>query len=146
MNTHQLEYIGKRLCKEFNGVVAADRLTPTNGYFIVNVDEQDKPGSHWVCIYFNDDCCELWDPAGNPASKYHQCWEDMMLSHSKRYKYNSRAVQDPLTSTCGQFTLYYLFNRCEGRSMEDIVRLLGNGTEENERRVTQFVSRLVYDM
>ncbi len=144
MNTLQLEFIGKNLCQEFLGAVAADQVTIANGYYIANVGKKNTRGTHWVCIYFNEICSEFFDPAGNHPLTYHRSWHDMMLTHSGKYKYNSKAVQAPLNSTCGQFTLYYLFNRYYGRSMEDIVRSLENDSlNQNERKVTDFVTRLV---
>ncbi len=144
MNTLQLNYIGKSLCPEFISAVAADQVTIKNGYYIANVGKKDTRGTHWVCIYFNEACSEFFDPAGNHPLTYHRAWHDMMLTHSGKYKYNSKAVQAPLTSTCGQFTLYYLYNRHYGRSMESIVRSLENGSlYGNERKVIDYVSRLV---
>ncbi len=144
MDTVQLNFIGSSLCHQFNAALAADEITIRNGYFIVNVGKKNTKGSHWVCIYFDPTCSEFFDPAGKHPLVYHRSWHDMMLSHSGRYKYNSKPVQAPLTSTCGQFVLYYLFNRYHGRSMEDIVRSLENDSlNGNEKRVTQYVSRLI---
>ena len=145
MDTLQLEYVASRLCPEFIGCVAADMVTPKNGYYIVNVGKKNTEGSHWVCMYFNETCSEAFDPAGIAPSIYHESWDRMLLSHGGKYKYNSKPVQAPLTSTCGQFVLYYLFHRYNGQSMESIVHSLENGMlKGNEEKVTKFLTRLIH--
>ncbi len=144
MDTIQLDLMGSKICPEFLGCVAADMVEIANGYYIVNVDKKNTKGSHWVCIHFDEACSELFDPLGRHPLSYHKAWHDKMLAHSGRYRYNSKPVQGPLTSTCGQFVLYFLYHRCNGFDMEQIVHSLESATlNENERRVTKFLSRLV---
>ena len=61
MNTFQLAQV---LTKDpftkvsFSGVYACDELTfiETNEYpksFVVNTDPMERPGTHWIAIYFN---------------------------------------------------------------------------------------------
>lgn len=50
-NTDQLDKLGKHLFgRTFKGVFPADYELPSRGYFIVNRDPADKPGSHWLAV------------------------------------------------------------------------------------------------
>ena len=36
----------------FHGVFAVDQLPSVcNGMYVINSDEQDKPGEHWLAVY-----------------------------------------------------------------------------------------------
>ena len=51
--TSELDSVGRTLFpKKFKGVFARDSLPHpvTSGYYIVNLDRHDEPGSHWVAI------------------------------------------------------------------------------------------------
>ncbi len=146
MDTLQLEYVATEICPEFQAIVAADELKSKvrNGYFIANVGKKNTKGSHWVAFYFNETCSEFFDSLGNEPKKYHVEWEQLLLKHSSRYKYNTKNVQAPSTSTCGQFVLYYLANKSVGKSIEDITDSLESGSfKENDTLVVNYLTRLI---
>ena len=71
--TSELERIGKTLFpQKFLGVFARDKKPPLshNGYMIVNLDNSNEPGSHWIAIA-ND---MFYDSFGRSARqlKFHE--------------------------------------------------------------------------
>ena len=43
----QLNKLAKKYLPEFQGVYASDRIPCKHGYYIINLDRSDEPGSHW---------------------------------------------------------------------------------------------------
>ena len=125
MNTHQINAIlsydsmTKHL---FQGVYAVDVLPTTcEGMYVINTDEQDQPGSHWVAVY-ND---EYFDSFGFPPLD--QRIKDFM---NPTFVYNKVHLQQILTNACGFYCAYYLLERARGQSMEDIVHILMNSDSD----------------
>lgn len=107
----------------FRGVYPID-LLPTNkkkkrGVYIVNLDPSTGEGSHWVAV----------DIGGGKTrniyfDSYGMAAQDKRLKKflGKHYKKNLKRLQHPLTTTCGQWCLYFLLRRSENWSMEEIVK------------------------
>ena len=111
------------------GVFARDQL-PTNieNYpygFIVNTDTGNLPGRHWLAFYYtSEDISEFFDSYG----------------HSPEHFPFESSLQGRTSDVCGQYSLYYLLDRCRGVSMKTIVDQFGNNKEENDTFVHNFIS------
>ena len=70
--------------------------------FVINLDPSYKPGSHWVAVYFDR----------NGVGEYFDSF-----SH-----YNHMHVQKIYTTTCGQFVVFYIYQRSRGLMLEVILR------------------------
>ena len=72
MNTFQISSILESLPSTstiFKGVLARDHFIQQKiaypSLFVCNTDNSDKPGTHWVAIYFSKDkTCEYFDSYG----------------------------------------------------------------------------------
>ena len=80
---------------KFNGVYAADESRPFSGYSIINLDNSNEPGSHWVAEANN----LIYDSFGR----------DGILSGSGRTQYTDPdAEQEVQEDNCGQRCIAWL--------------------------------------
>ena len=97
--------------------------------FIVNSDPNFKPGKHWTAIYFprfhsniSNAIPEFFDPYGLPPSTYgKEIVHFLKVNTISQYAYNSLQVQENSSTLCGLYCCYYLMNRFEGQTMEEII-------------------------
>ena len=123
------------------GVVPSDKLPIPHKRpccFIVNTDPSGHRGKHWLGFYLGaDGIGELFDSYGRaPNEKF----EKYMKKYCNYVTYNSVRVQGPLSSSCGQFCIYYLSHRVRGRSMNTIVNDFSVNLTENDICVVNFVN------
>jgi len=84
--------------------------------YVVNLSPLEKIGSHWICMYF--------PKVGLP--EYFDTFVSEVPSHFEKfmgeeYKRNLGIVQHPLTTSCGQHVIFYIFQRCNNKTMEQIL-------------------------
>lgn len=108
--------------RTFRGVYALDTLPPIVHRkpcsYICNLDPSYMSGSHWVCLYFpSRGLPEYFDsfgfPPPHPVAK--------LLGTS--YRYNPYFLQYPLSTVCGQYCIFYLWQRSRVHSMTAILSL-----------------------
>ena len=88
--------------------------------FVINLDPSYKPGSHWVAVYFDKNGVgEYFDsfPHYPPHEVVH-----FLRSHAKGWQYNRMQVQELYTTTCGQFVVFYIYQKSRGLTLEVILR------------------------
>lgn len=107
----------------FGGVYASDQLPDSSSilqstFFVVNLDESDKEGSHWVAIHFDPHGeSEYFDSYGLPPLK--DSIEEFMNSN---YVWNTACLQSSSTTVCGQYCVYFIYSRCNGISYETVIK------------------------
>ena len=117
--------------KIFIGVFPADKLLipSKSGYYVANTDPHSKPGKHWVAFYVphnEEQPVEYWDSYGfKPPSIF-------LPFLSTSYKRSTKFIQHPLSSTCGQYCIFYILKRYNGYSMKDIVSIFSENKLEND--------------
>lgn len=136
----------------FVSVHAADTLPPRARSkkpcaYVCNLDYIAESGSHWVCMYFpSSSPVEYFDSYGFPPKKE---FEDFMGQNFVRSR---KFIQQASSTVCGQYVISYIFLRCSGYSMLEIVNLfsekhlLVNDLFVNAILKTHFASNFViYD-
>ena len=117
MNSRQLCWIlcGDKFTKlSFRGVYAIDEMKSIKSVsypssFVINLDPSYKPGSHWVAVYFDKNGVgEYLDSFAHypPHEIVH-----FLRSHAKGWQYNRMQVQELSTMTCGQFVVFYIYQK-----------------------------------
>lgn len=128
--------------KTFMGVYPADMLpinakTAKPGFYIANTDPHFKAGEHWVAFYIPSNPktspMEYWDSYGFKPP------EILTYFLNPIYMRNTKFIQHPFSSTCGQYCIYYILKRYTGLSMEEIVSFFSVDTLENDVIVNQTV-------
>lgn len=148
MNTSQIETILKsnRYTKRiFHGVYSVDQLPELSLNVpvacVVNLDGSDKPGSHWVGVYkdSNNESSEYFDSLGEAPPDESHTWRIQRFL-GLTYRYNNTLIQYPLTTTCGQHVIYYIFHKSKGRDLQDIINSYPGGDYlEDDIFVNNFV-------
>ena len=88
---------------------------------VINTDRQEGPGEHWVVVWFDGwGRGEYFDSFGLPA--VYRDIEDFILRHCQSYLYNQRVLQDPLSSTCGLYCMYYVARIAQTSLGSSVVR------------------------
>lgn len=128
----------------FLGIYNTDTLPrkiPINYFLIVNKSLSTENGSHWYCLFrVSRTELECFDSLGVDDER-----ESLLKSVGffgiRTIDYNKNKVQAEDSSTCGQFCLYFIFERLHNLDFsfaELLNDIFVRETEANEERVTQF--------
>lgn len=149
MNNEQLSRLAssrKEIKKHFKGVYAVDRLPSHRNFkkpasLICNLDPMDEPGSHWIAFFLPEyGLPEYFDSYGRFASE--SCEHYLLRSYpdTKDYLYNFRFIQSPFSAVCGQYSLYYIWKRGLGYSMDEVLKIFCNDDHlDNDRLVNELI-------
>lgn len=97
-----------------------DRLpTRQPGAYVINTDNHDEPGSHWVAVYDNGRVVEYFDSYGRAPTD-----PRLLKFLGMNYSFNSIVLQRLLTNACGFYCVYFLLHRVRGVSANSIVQVL----------------------
>lgn len=100
----------------FCGVYAMDQLpTRQRGAYVINMDDHDEPGSHWVAV-FDNGSVEYFDSYGYPPLDS-RCLEFLGM----RYSYNKIKLQKQYSNACGFYCIYLILKRARGHSADKII-------------------------
>ncbi len=144
MDTRQLG----RLCRMdphinpvFQGVFPSDCLPKKQVYpsaYIANTDGKAKPGAHWVAVFIDHEGNgDYFDSYGRVPTTIFKTYLDKQCL---QWQYNGKQLQTSLTSTCGQYCIFFLHQRCRGNAMNQIINLFGSDTVKNDHMVTKFIN------
>ena len=126
----------------FRGVFPADKipaLTASSG-LVANTEGHMDVGSHWIAMFVHHpQTLEFFDSYGLPPSAYGQDIENFARQFTY-VKCNKKQLQSLTSNVCGHYCIYYLVKRCQGQSMDCIVRNL-SVTTHNDFQIFQFVKR-----
>ena len=128
MNSRQLRWIlssDKVTSRNFKGVYALHEIEhikqisfPSPNVF--NLDPSYKPGVHWVAVYIDGKGLpEYLDSFGRPPPRE---IKDFLSTYAESWNYNHIPVQELYSTTCGQFVVFYVYQRCSGLTLESIIR------------------------
>ena len=145
MNTKQL---WNALCLNpitnnyFDGIYSSDTLkeiVEKPQLIICNTDPSNKPGEHWVLFFFNENSVDFFDSLGRDIKYYGSIFLDFITNFANDYKQCLKRTQPVKSDLCGQYCLYYAFAKCNGLSMEEIVRNI-----PDYEYVVEFVNKHYY--
>lgn len=134
--------------KFFNGIFSADNL-PTklknNHFIIVNTDVHSGPGKHWYAVVRRDDTIECFDSIGVTEEQKQFLSSHFNFKGISHLTFNTSQLQ-PLSSTlCGQYALYFLFERYHNFDW-DFDDLLNEMFSENLDKNAQVVSKFMNNL
>lgn len=103
--------------------------------FVANTDPSNKPGQHWVALYFpNAKEGEFFCSYGRPPHV------KFIPNNCTVNIWNQKRIQGFLSSTCGQYCIYFLTKRSQGLSMEQIINQFNGNFGENDELIKCFVN------
>jgi len=128
--------------KYYQGVFPIDRLPKRvkvkPSLYVINTDKSNKPGEHWLAVYFpTRGCAEFFDSYGRQPSKY-RLIEKFLKQNSECIIYNKKQLQSIYTGVCGQYCCVFLLNRCKRKSMKNFVKLFNTDNHlKNDVKIKQ---------
>ena len=128
----------------FNGVCAADEVPIAFSVLpascVVNTDTSDEPGQHWIALFqAKASVLEYFNWYGNDPA-YHKLELHPLIASNRLVK-QDYLIQSDLTTVCGQYAMFFVYNRCIGKSYSDILKLFSKDIYANDRMVQLFVNR-----
>ena len=106
------------------------RLLP--GGYVVNTDDRDGPGIHWIALWVMPERIEFMDSFGHVSEYYGWTFGLPTL-------YNTQQLQSHDSDVCGAYCLYFLYHRCHGRSMDSIIHDFSSDSMSNDSLVWNFL-------
>lgn len=106
---------------KFKGVFSRDELPneiKENEALIMNLDGMNGNGTHWTCIYCDNQSCEYMDSYGLPPPENAV---EIMKKTKKPIYYSTSQIQSTNSVLCGYYCVYYIMERDKGESMYDII-------------------------
>jgi hypothetical protein len=147
MNNQEISKILRhlRLTKnKFIGVFPAEKIPSpvsedNSSYpycFVANTDPSWLPGTHWVAVYAERrGSVEYFDSYGRRPMSL-----KMKRFCGNNYSFNASMLQPYFSASCGQFCIYFLAQRCSGKTLKTIMEHFDpNNLTKNEKLVTSFV-------
>ncbi|MBM3938634.1 MAG: hypothetical protein FJ333_08300 [Sphingomonadales bacterium] len=133
---------------QFEGIFSYDTIPKhfkNRNFIIVNTDISSGPGKHWFCIVKNNGMIECFDSLGVTTAKQSFLRNHFAIRGITHVTFNVTPVQ-PLDSTlCGQFVLYFLFERYHNLDMtfDDLLNdIFTLDLERNNTQIIEFMNTL----
>jgi hypothetical protein len=126
----------------FKGVFSANNIRLYSDDYpyglVANTDPKGKPGTHWVAFYFpSHRTVEYFDSLGQPPNEHIQ----KILDRFSKVKVNNQKVQALYETSCGPHVIYFLMNRCAGRSFQSILKSLSHPFSDTHVKI--FLSKIL---
>lgn len=131
------------------GIISREQVGPKTkkpGCYLVNMDDVDSSGTHWVALYLMKNSPtlvngEYFDSFGLPPPK-----SVVRLSDNGTIRFNDWQIQTKPEMSCGLYCLAYLKARLAGKSFDEIVEKLftpadkPNSAKKNSIILKRFLS------
>lgn len=115
---------------------------------VVNSDSSDKPGTHWLAIYFDElGQCEFFDTFGLSETVYDT--NNELKSYLTQFSRDIWRMYNPIQSAtsdaCGHFCVFFIVHRIHNIPANDIVRQFHpSNLESNDRKVRRYYNQYLY--
>ncbi len=75
--------------------------------YVINTDDSQLPGTHWVAVYFPQvDCVEYFDSYGLPPLEDNII--DFMRRNAQTTRFNNVKLPGADSTACGQYCVHFL--------------------------------------
>ena len=123
-----------RSFRNFLGTYPCDMLNfslPKRCGIVVNTDEADEPGEHWVAIYREDNVPIYFDSFGLPPFKEAIAHYLNTIS-PQGWCYNTLCFQSIYQDTCGMHCIYFLISMFTTNSFDEYRTIFDMGSHRND--------------
>lgn len=110
----------------FDTVPQLDLPIHQSFFVVINQDPADMSGSHWVALEINlpnpdpNDLLSMYfDSYGLAPPKYMK--PSIENAIGKDYIFNKKSLQAAMTTTCGQWCMLYILQRCRNNSIKNFL-------------------------
>jgi len=150
MNTIQIDKMLNRNAvtkKYYIGCYASNCIPYKSTYSpfcaVINIDPNNSPGTHWIAIFCDSvktieyyDSLGIWPPMSSHIRDY--------LEKFQQVRYNSIRLQGIFKRSCGPHAIFYLYMRCSGFDMNEIISFLKNINAD--KFVTEFIASKIFNI
>lgn len=145
MNSKEIRKILLRhLGSSFMGVYARNTLpnrVTIPAAIVCNTDKDTETGEHWVAFYIDlNRNLEYYDSYGLPP--IHKEFYDFLKSQSNKWTWNSKCVQKPDSTVCGEHCIFYLIHKFRGLTLKEIQFMFGDDLRFNDCIVKNYKNQL----
>lgn len=148
MNAHQIYSClsQEKLTKDsFRGVFPRDllfkhgKVLPNrNNSYVCNTAGKESPGEHWIAIHIDDEGLgEYFDSYGLLPNDTFACF---LQSNCVSWTRSIIPLQNPLTTVCGQYCIFWLYSKGLGFQSECIIESLKRSNNA-DTCVLEFVNK-----
>ena len=142
---NQYLIIDDSIMRLFNGIIGSNELcmieNNKRSLYIVNTDPNYLPGSHWICVYVDNDTCEIFDSLGNNPSKYNKYFKDFMDKY-KKCSYSISKLQDIKSKMCGAYCVYYCYLKSRNFKLSHIIETFSKDNQMKDYLISTFLYKL----
>lgn len=149
MNSEEIDLLLKKNLSDdkeyFGGVFASDTLPNPKkitklSAFVVNIDPSTKAGSHWVGIIINP----LQENIYFDSYGYKPFVKSIQDFLGDRYIFNEQQLQHPLSTTCGEWCIFFILCYLNKHNLSCIKDYFKNSPDLllNDYAVNKFVNRI----
>ena len=115
--------------------------TKTEGYYIVNLDHANGPGTHLIALGIFKDTIEFFDPLGCDFLNWPNLPVGLLkflfqASFDKTIVKNQR-LQSSTSSVCGLYCIFYIIHR-ENFSLQTILDYFDESCIENDKKLIRY--------
>ena len=135
----------------FDGVFAINtipkKLLKVKHFIVCNTDTDTGPGKHWFCILRSSrNTIECFDSLGITNEKKTFLFNLFKAKpFIREIKINVDRIQSLTSETCGEFVIFFLFERLHNQDMsydELINECFSTNIDQNENSVTSFYKEM----
>lgn len=127
----------------FLGAVARDELPsqpPFPSCFIINTDPRNKPGEHWLAVYYSKNgFVDFFDSYGNSPDYFGL--DGYIFKTSRGCDFNKKRLQGD-SSYCGFYCILFLFYKARGDE-NLFFRQFSSKLSQNDRIITNFLVKYI---
>lgn len=126
MDTYTLQYLldYSTTLKHLHGIVCAkDELEKEEDIkraYIVNTDNSDQPGKHWILIHFKNNIGFYYDSYGSSRPMKTEI-VNFLNNNSRRWTRNNNRIQSINSIMCGVFCIFVLDTIVKGVDLPHIM-------------------------
>ena len=111
----------------FFGVYPLDKIPKVgkvrkDKFFIFNLDPSHKSGSHWIAIMLRPKGKNIFfDSYG-----YKPLSTKFLRFMKNNYVHNRKRLQHQISTTCGQWCIFFIWEKCKGKSLQKMTKLFSD--------------------
>lgn len=136
----------------YDGTFSFDKVPKqlaVNHFIIINFSDSNQIGSHWFTVYRESrSCLQCFDSLGLTDDKVAKVTHLFAHFNLKEIIYNKSQLQKSDTISCGQYVLYFIFQRLMNLDLK-FSHLLNEiftlDLEKNEKKVSSFYENIILE-
>lgn len=113
-------------------------------FFVVNIDTSDKPGSHWIAMFFSkENKAEYFDSYGLPPRPV---FTKYLKKNSNNFTYNKKRIQGDFSTNCGNYCCVYLCFKCNRKTLQNFTKCFSEKNYNfNDEKIIKMFNTLYID-